>query len=65
MNEFEQQEDLNELTKTQVALKRVEVAIRRRVDPELLLDLDKICLSTDAEERNRDLLMLTRRLQEK
>lgn len=65
MNEFEQPEELNASTPTQVALKRVEVAIRRRVDPELLLDLDKICICTDAAERNRDLLTLTRRLQEK
>ena len=63
MNNFTLQDDPNGPSATESALKRVESAIRKRCDCELLLVLDGICLETNASKRLADLSILTRRLE--
>lgn len=65
MSEFEDDDDPNAPSPTQVALKRVETAIRKRADCELILHLDGICMIADPKQRAIELKALTQRLAEK
>lgn len=65
MSEFDFQDDPNGLSATEMALKRVEVAIRKRGDCALLLQLDGICLEPNTTKRMADLATLTTRLKNK
>lgn len=65
MNKFDVEDDPNAFTPTELALKRVERAIRRRGDGVLLLLLDGISLEPSSEKRMRDLAALTKRLETK
>lgn len=64
-SQFDLEDDPNAPSATEIALKRVEAAIRKRGDCALLLLLDGICLETNAKKRMSDLAALTRRLEEK
>jgi len=57
-------DDPNAPSATEIALKRVESAIRKRADCALLLSLDGICLETDPNKRMADLAALTKRLKD-
>lgn len=63
MSEFDLDDDPNAPSATEAALKRVEAAIRRRGQCDLLLVLDGICLESDERKRMTDLAALTRRLE--
>ena len=65
MNDFDLQDDPNGLSATEMALKRVEIAIRKRGDCALLLQLDGICLEANPTKRMTDLATLTKRLKNK
>lgn len=65
MSDFDLEDDPNAPSATEMALKRVEVAIRKRGDCALLLLLDGICLEPNAAKRMTDLATLTNRLKNK
>lgn len=63
MSEFDLDDDPNAPSRNELALKRVEAAIRRRADCELFLLLDGICVEPNASKRMADLTALTKRLE--
>lgn len=65
MSDFDLDDDPNAPSATEIALKRVEAAIRKRGECELLLLLDGICLEPNPDKRMTDLAALTRRLEDK
>lgn len=65
MSDYKDDEDPNAPTRNQMALKRVETAIRKHADCDLMLALDGICLLTDPVQIREELGALTRRLEEK
>ena len=56
--------DPNAPSAMQMALKRVEIAIRRKGQCEYILALDRICLLKDEASRKQELMKLTRLLDE-
>jgi hypothetical protein len=60
LNDFEI--DPNNPTETQVKLKRVEVALRRRADCALVLMFDGIPFIPEADERRRAMIELRQKL---
>lgn len=57
--------DPNAPTAIQMRFKRVETAIRRKANCDFILMFDGICLLTDANEQAKQLMDLTRKLNEK
>jgi len=55
--------DPNEATENQVKLKRVEMAIRRRGDSDLLMLFDGIAFISDLEARRRAMIELRQKLE--
>jgi len=64
-SDFDPDVNPNAPTANQVALKRVEAAIRKRADCELLMQLDSICLLTDPIQIQRELSRLTQKISQK
>jgi hypothetical protein len=65
MSQFDPDIDPNAPTANQVALKRVEAAIRKRADCGLLMQLDAICLLTDPVQIQQELARLTQKIAHK
>lgn len=58
-------DDPNAATRNQAALKRVEVAIRRHCDCNLLLSLDGIALLSDEAKIKSEMLRLKKAIEQK
>lgn len=65
MSSYVEEDDPNAPSAMQVALKRVESAIRKRADSSLLLHLDHVCMLQDPQKRNAELTALIAKLQKK